>query len=387
MGNKKQIKVKEPIKLRFKKLSNGNKSIYLDYYSRDGKREYEFLKLYLVPENSAGGKAANDETLRLANAIKAQKIVELQNTEHGFSISIARSKVGLLEYVKHFAEQKREKAGGNKRGTYSLYILLYKHLEQYSGVNTTFKHIDKSYCMGFIDYLRTVKNKNNGKLLNENTQLAYLKKFETVINNAITDGVISINPFKQIKPENKPKKKKANIEYLTIDEVNKLINTPYKTNQHIINGFLFSCFSGLRFSDVRALTWGKLQKDSNGYTSIKYTQKKTKEPEYLPISNRAVQYLPDKGAENNSDSVFKLPSGVYVNLQLKKWAGLAGINKRVTFHVARHTAATLLLSLEVPIETVSKILGHSDIATTQIYAKVMDKNKRAAVDKLDSLMG
>ncbi|MDR0296067.1 MAG: site-specific integrase [Prevotellaceae bacterium] len=384
MGNKKQIKVKEPIKLRFKKLSNGNKSIYLDYY-RDGKREYEFLKLYLVLENSTGDKSANVETLRLANAIKAQKIVELQNTEHGFSVSIVRSKVGLLEYVKHFAEQKREKTDGNERGTYSLYVMLCNHLEQYSGANTKFKHIDKSYCMGFIDYLRTTKNKNTCKLLHENTQLTYLKKFEAVINNAITDEIISLNPLKQIKRENKPQRKKANVEYLTIDEVNKLINTPYKTNQYIKSAFLFSCFSGLRFSDIRALTWDKLQKDSTGGTLIKHTQKKTQEPDYLPVSNRAIQHLPDKGTANDSDNVFKLPSCGYVNMQLREWSRLAGINKRVTFHVARHTAATLLLSLGVPIETVSKILGHSDIQTTQIYAKVMDKNKRAAVDKLDGL--
>src|SRR5215469_10937439 len=91
-------KVKEPIRLRTKKLANGNQSLYLDFYS-EGKREYEFLKLYLVPETSAAGKEANKETLKLANAIKAQKIVELQNNRHGFSIVGTKSKANLIQYV------------------------------------------------------------------------------------------------------------------------------------------------------------------------------------------------------------------------------------------------------------------------------------------------
>jgi site-specific recombinase XerD len=138
---------------------------------------------------------------------------------------------------------------------------------------------------------------------------------------------------------------------------------------------------------VKGLTWGKLQKDNNGNMLINYVQKKTEKQEYLPISKSAVKYLPERGDAKDTDSVFKFPSGGYVNLQLRQWAFTAGIKKKVTFHVARHTNATLLLSLEVPIETVSKILGHSDIKTTQIYAKVIDKSKRDAVNKLDGLTG
>jgi site-specific recombinase XerD len=119
---------------------------------------------------------------------------------------------------------------------------------------------------------------------------------------------------------------------------------------------------------------------------INYVQKKTTKQEYLPISKSAVKYLPERGEEKDTDSVFKFPSGGYVNLQLRQWAFTAGLKKKISFQQSRHTNATLLLSLEVPIETVSKILGHSDIKTTQIYAKVIDKSKRDAVDKLDGLI-
>jgi len=380
---KKEPKVKEPIKIRFKKLANGNKSIYLDCYI-DGRREYEFLKLYLVPERTSAEKAANEETLRLANSIKAKKVVEMQNRSHGFSVGSGRSKMNLLDYVEHYATRKQEKAGGDKRSIGMLYRALRRHLKLYGGDKTTFKQVDKHFCIGFIEYLKTAKSRINGELLNENTQLGYMKKFETVLNAAISDEIITINPFKHIKPEVKPKKQTTKIEYLTIEDIKKLENTDYIVSRNVKNAFLFSCYTGLRFSDIKNLTWDKLQTD-NGVMLLKFMQKKTKKWEYLPLSDRALQYLPLKGNAAGGDSIFNLPINCFVNVNLRNWVAMAGINKRVTFHVARHTNATLLLSLDVPIETVSKILGHSDIRTTQIYAKVMDKSKLEAVRRLDSL--
>ena len=343
------------------------------------------MKLYLIPETSLTNKEANKETWKLANAIKAQKIVEIQNNVHGFSNRGAKSKANLIEYVEMLADRKLKKSGGDKRGTSMSYIALTHHLKEYSGDKTTFKQIDKNYCQGFVEYLKTAVNANNGQQLSANTQWGYMKRLEAVINSAISDEIADSNPFKQIKPENKPKKLSTEVCYLTIEEVNTLVNTPcfYPI---IKNGFLFSCFSGLQFSDVKGLTWGKLQKDNNGNMFINYVQKKTEKQEYLPISKSAAKYLPERGDAKDDDSVFKFPSGGYVNMQLHQWAFAAGLKKKISFHVSRHTNATLLLSLEVPIETVSKILGHSDIKTTQIYAKVIDKSKRDAVDKLDGLV-
>ncbi|KAA6310053.1 Tyrosine recombinase XerD, partial [termite gut metagenome] len=228
------------------------------------------------------------------------------------------------------------------------------------------------------------KNALNGKLLSENTQRQYVKRFKTVINYAITDGATTLNPFLQINPESLPKKHDTEVCYLTIEEVKSLVETPCPY-QNIKSGFLFSCFTGLRFSDVNALTWGKLQKADNGGVKIIFIQKKTKKQEYLQISREALKYLPDWGTDSDGDLVFKFQSGWYVNSIIKTWAVAAGINKKVTFHVARHTHATLLLSKGVSIEVVSKILGHSDIKTTQIYAKVIDKSIEDAVNKLNGL--
>jgi integrase len=348
------------------------------------KWEYEFLKeLYIVPDN----KAANDKTLQLAKAIQAQRIVELQNNTHGFTNSGTRSKVNVIDYIKALAEKKREKAGGVNRGNYQNYLALVHHIRQYSGDKTTFKNVDKKYCEGFIDYLKTATRGNvwgDRFPINQNTQWGYMKRLETVLNAAIADEIINVNPFRHIKQENKPEKHQAEICYLTMEELKMLENTPINIPV-IKQAFIFSCYTGLRFSDITRLTWGKLQKDNNGDTYINFVQKKTNKQEYLPIPQKALKYLPDRNTAKDNDIVFRLPTNKFTNVVLKNWTFTLGITKKVTFHVARHTNATLLLSLEVPIETVSKMLGHSDIQTTQIYAKVINKSMQAAAAKLDSL--
>jgi integrase len=390
MSNKKPTpKVKEPVKIRFKELANGNKSVYLDYY-KNGKREYDFLKLYLEPETTPAAKITNAQKLELANAVKAQKIVEVQNNAHGFTNSSTRSKVNVIDYIKALAEKKRIRGGGGTRTTAMHYKALARHIEAYSGTKTTFKQIDKAYCSGFIEYMKTSKNRNNklintNQAININTAVGYMKKFETVINAAISEEVIYTNPFKQIKPENKPKKQKSEIIYLTISEVELLEKTDC-LYPIIKQGFLFSCYTGLRFSDVQGLTWEKLQTDNKGRTEINYRQKKTQKQEYLPLHPKAAEFLPARSGAKDTDSVFNLPSGCYTNMQLKAWSALAGLKKHLTFHVARHTYATILLSLGAPIEAISKNLGHSEIKTTQAhYAAIENKLQWAAVDLFDKL--
>jgi integrase len=385
---KSKSKAKEPITIRFKNLkTNGSKSIYLDCY-RNGKRVREFLKAYIIPERTAADKEANAETMRLANAVKAQRIVELQNSAHGFSATAGRSRMNLIEYVQKYADKKKEKAGGNERGTYMTYMALIYHLRQYGGEKTTFKQTDKKYCIGFLDYLKSAKSTLHDRLLSGTTQRLYMGMLETVLNAAIADEVTDVNPFKQIKPEDKPKRVKIEISYLTIDEVAILEKTPFVSYPVIRSAFLFSCYTGLRFSDVDGLTWGRLRKSNEGNMQINYVQKKTKKQEYLPIPQKAVGYLPERGEAKDTDKVFKLPTGGYVNLHLKLWAELAGINRRITFHTARHTYATALLSLGAKIETISKNLGHSDIKTTQAhYAAIEDKLQRDAVNLFDRLNG
>ncbi len=118
---------------------------------------------------------------------------------------------------------------------------------------------------------------------------------------------------------------------------------------------------------------------------VEINQKKTGEPLYLPLSANALQWLPERGLAKDSDKVFALPHVSTVEKFLPIWAKDAGINKHITFHVSRHTNATLMLSFGADIYTVSKLLGHTNVKTTQIYAKIVDENKRKAVNLIPEI--
>ena len=391
MGNKKKTapKAKEPVRIRFKQLQNGNQSIYFDIY-RNGKRVYEFPKLYIVPEKTDTDKESNREALVLANKIKAQKILELENNENGFIASNLKQKANFIDYIKALADRKKE---SGIRGVHDSYSGLINHLTRYKGDKITFKHITKEYCNGFNEYLKTAANGTYKKgisetyptgMLSQGTQYNYSRVLSVTLNCAVQEGIIQSNPMKTLTRFERPKLPESNREYLTIDEVKQLVKTPC-VKPIVRQAFLFTCFSGLRFSDVKALKWGDIHTDNEGQRLIRYTQQKTGKHEYLQVSDEALKFLPDRNGAKDNDIIFILSGNGYTNQALASWVLAAGIQKRVTFHVGRHTNATLLLSLGVPIETVSKLLGHSNIKTTQIYAKVIDKNKREAVNKLDGL--
>ncbi|MDR2773225.1 MAG: phage integrase SAM-like domain-containing protein, partial [Tannerella sp.] len=153
-NKKKQPKAKEPVKIRYKQLKDGNQSIYFDIY-RDGKRCYEFPKLYLVPERTPVDKEANRQMLEKAIKIKAQRIDEITGNENGFTNMGLKQKANFIEYLQALAESK---ANSGIRGVMDSYKGLIKHLIQYRGDKITFKHITKEYCSGFNEYLKTAPN-------------------------------------------------------------------------------------------------------------------------------------------------------------------------------------------------------------------------------------
>jgi integrase len=384
MSNKSKTKhkAKEPVKLRFKPLINGNKSIYLDIY-QDGNREYEFLKLYLVPERTPIDKHTNKEILQLAETIKAQKIIDLNSSNHNISVSKQNAKADFIEFAKMQAETKKVKSGGNERGTYLTYQSLIYHCQQYtSGRKTTFKQIDKHFCNGFIDYLQTATSTRDGGILKPNTQISYIKTFEAILNAAIKKEIIIINPMKFA--NDKPTRQSNEIIFLTKRELNLLDNTEC-IKPKVKAAFLFACYTGLRFSDIKGLTWGKFQEVNNSW-QIVFRQKKTDKMQYLPIATKAMNYLPDKAEAKDSDTVFDIPNNGYCNVFIRQWALSAGIKKHVSFHVARHSCATLLLALGENLKNISEILGHSNTQITEKhYAAITPENLRAAVNKFDLL--
>ena len=380
MKKKVSTKAKEPIRLRTKKLSNGNLSIYLDVY-RDGKREYEFLKLYLIPERTRADKIQNEETLRTANAIKAQKIVALQNEEYGFTAG-NKAKVGFLDYMQAQAVYYEEK--GSSAYAQSIRNAIC-HLKAYNnGKHITLKQINKAYLCGYIDFLNSTGGKY-GKPLSDAAKTLYFDVVVIALNKAVKEDIIMVNPAHKISYNERPHHGDSTKQYLTLEEVKKLASTECKY-EVLKRAFMFACFCGLRYSDIKQLTWKQIHKVDNGKAfQVEIRQQKTGEPLYLPLSDNALQWLPKKGIAQNNDSIFPLPHVSTVEKFLQRWAKDAGINKHVTFHVSRHTNATLMLYYGADIYTVSKLLGHTNVKTTQIYAKIVDENKRKAVNLIPSI--
>lgn len=112
---------------------------------------------------------------------------------------------------------------------------------------------------------------------------------------------------------------------------------------------------------------------------------KTKEPIYLPLSPEALRWMPERGEKTSEDAVFDLSSTTHINILLKPWAKEAGIDKRFSFHTARHTFATMMLTLGADLYTTSKLLGHTDVKMTQVYAKIINRKKDEAVNLVNGL--
>lgn len=205
------------------------------------------------------------------------------------------------------------------------------------------------------------------------------------INYAVSEDVIPANPMDKIKVEDKPKQVQAKREFLTIDELRTLANTDF-CNATVKRAFLFCCFCGIRHCDVAALTWDDLKKDKEGRYTLNMTQQKTKIAISIPLSGEAIKQLPSKGNAEPTDKVFAdLISLGRTNEILPKWAANAGIDKHITFHCSRHTHATMMITLGADLYTVSKLLGHTNIQVTQIYAKIVDESKKKAIDLIPNL--
>lgn len=356
----------EPVKLRKRKTRTGLYSLYLDTYA-NGKRTYEYLRLYLVPECTREDKRKNKETIQLAEAIRAKRVIEYHEGRYGFEAS-EQDKVLLFDYFEaQRSSQKRKTA--DSWGSCLQYIKRYERRR-----NITFAEVTSEWVKGFKDYLEAQELAQNSKAL-------YFAKFRACINRAYREGIITDNPLKRV---GSIKHEESKREYLTIEEVQRLVATDCDS-EVVKRAFLFSCLTGLRKSDIMQLLWGDVHKEGD-YTRITFRQRKTGGQEYLDITHEARELMgEERGAE---ELVFdSFPAMSTVSAVINVWTARAGIRKHITFHSARHTFATMMLTLGTDLYTVSKLLGHKDIKTTEIYAKIVDKGKQEAVARIPSILG
>jgi len=355
---KQKTKIKEPVKLRSKSLADGSQSLYLDIYS-EGKRVYEFLKLYLVPEQTAADRLANKATMRAAAAIKSSRTLNFIYEKGG--INPQKCGLSLKEWIERVIKAKQQ-----IRSETCLRLLkrLIKHLNKYRQ-STMLKDVDRAFCVGFAGYLRTATSLNCAKSLMQATQFELFNALSIILNEAVREELIPNNPMRQLNASERVKKSESSREYLTVDEVKSMIiasSDNIKAGDDVA-AFLFCCFCGLRYSDASELSWDDLVETGNGLMIVK-TMKKTHRNVEVPLSARAASMLPER--MERKGKIFAFPSYAVTLKKLKAIAETAGIRKKVTFHVSRHTFATMMLTAGADLYTISTLIGHTDVRITQI---------------------
>lgn len=388
------MKEKESVTLRKRPMKNGGESLFLDY-TIDGVRYKEYLHMYIVPEKTRIDKLQNIETLKTAQALKAKRIVDLQNGLSGFKTK-RKKDLTLLDFLEQQAEKYEEQGKPQYAHTIrkiGAWLELYGH-------RIALQQVNKDYILNFFAFAqkgipekdkKEREKQRRGELIGRRMNLAdglsdgtistYYATLGTLFNNAVREHLIPTNPMRDMSAAERPKRPESEREYLTLEEVQKLIDTRCG-NEMVKKAFLFSCFTGLRLGDVEDLTWDMIRETANG-KEVATRMNKTKQLVYVPLSENAQSFLPQFWPEKGK--IFNLPNRHEVGSNILHWVKRAGIKKHITFHCSRHTYATLLLTYGADIYTVSKLLGHSDVSITQVYAKVIDKKKQEAVDLIPKL--
>ena len=338
----------------WKKQTKNNITLYLVIRNK-GKRTYEPLSLYLI-----GDKAKDKATLKLAEEVKLKREYELNQQN---LLGIEPNK-----YLFHIAEELISKKSG---GTFVQYGIMLNRLKEYFINDIKIKDVTAEMLEKFQDHLLSKMQSNTAR-----HKMVLLK---AVFNYAIKKEYLTKNPFNKVetlKAEEKPRG------YLTVEEIKAIEQIETRATE-TKRAFLFACFTGLRFSDVRTLKYEDIKDNI-----IQKKMIKTSSFIRIPLNIQSKKYL---YANNNilplpHTNVFNLPTLINCNKALKVLFKKAGIKKnKISFHLSRHTFGTLSIKAGNDIYTVSKQLGHKDLNTTKIYAKLTDSEMIEAMEKIDNL--
>lgn len=285
-----------------KQGKNGKISLYLDIYkgktiSSTGKteyiREYEYLDLFILDKpKTEADKLQNQKTLSLAKKTQNKRMLEYNTARLGLTPDTNSKDTNFYEH--YYAR------------SLNIRPLFIKVLKNFAGEHLKFSEITKSWCEKYLDYLHTLHDTRRTKhptknTITINTILFHWRVFSAALNQAVKDEVILFNPCKLLKS---PKVEDNKKEYLTLSELKSFVKADC-SNANLKRAFLFSCLTGLRWSDVSKLKWSEIQEDDTGKYHIVYKQKKTKGLNYLPLSEQALQYMGERGEPNTN--VFNLP--------------------------------------------------------------------------------
>lgn len=350
------------VKLRKKTLANGKHSLYLDLYNGE-QRKYEFLKLYLYkrPKDELE-KQHNKAVTQTAENIRAKRELQLGAEQNGIA-PVTRQKINYLEYMQSYVNRYTKK---DKR----MIACSLKYLKEFTAEDyLSSKSITENFCRDFKIWLEDHPN------LTGETPYDFFAKFKKVLKQAVRDGVMPINPAQEV-----PNKKPDNIvakDILSAEEIQMLAKAECG-NEEVKRAFLVACNTGLRFSDVKSLQWKHYQEGR-----FKIVQNKTQKPVIINLNTTTQRLIGQPGKPN--EFIFTLPSHTAVSKNLKNWKERAGLQKTVTFHVARHSFATNLIIFGADISSASALLGHTSFEHTQKYVRIVEALKQDAVNRLPEI--
>ena len=360
--------------LREKKISKGRKSLYLDFYpairnpntGKETRREFLGLYIFEKPRNPFETQH-NKETKAIARNIENQRFREIQEGTYGFQ-NDAKKKASFIDFFKKLCDQRF-----TSQGNYDNWLSSYRYFNQYFDNGLSMGQVSVQTIEDYRDHLQSLD-------LAQNTKHTYFSKLKAAIKEAHKKGFLPENYAGKV---DGIKSEETKREFVTLEELKQLAKTDCE-NETLKNAFLFSALTGLRFADIQNLKWQDLQGNPESGYFIRFRQRKTKAEETLPIPLSAHSLLGE--VRQPDQAIFKgLKYSAWQNVKLREWVMRAGIMKKITFHCARHSFATIQLTMGTDIYTVSKLLGHKELKTTQIYAKIIDQKKTEAMNKLNDL--
>jgi len=343
------------------KIRKKRGKLYLDIYAH-GRRKWEALHLTLT-----GDRTHNKDIMRLAEICRVKRELQIVSGEWGI-LDPGSDKKTLYVLAKEMVDS----------GKYAVRISsVLQYLDKYPGGKTIqISRINKKWVENFQDYLQ--------KHLSRNTARNYILGICQVLNKAVQENIILKNPGRDVEIIKKQESERV---FLNIEEMQKLANIEAKTDleRDVKKAFIFACYTGLRVSDLITITWGNIERNP---PQIVKSQKKTGVRVYIPLHKTARTVIDDNAIHEQGELIFPWLKVIKNNrnLYLTKWAERAGIGKSIGWHTARHTFAVKSLESGADIYTVSKLLGHTDITATQVYAKATDKMKREAVNALPEII-
>lgn len=350
--------------LREKKGKAGVKTLYLDIHA-NGKRYKEYLGIKIKPAKTQTDRDDNKALKELAVSIRAKRELELQAS--GYEIAPAFKK--NIDFVEYFEKFKDEYKHSDKRIVRYSFEWFMKYLDTLGIKTIKPKVLDEKLCKGFYNYMQSN--------LNGETPYNYFNKFKQVIKLAIKADLMIKNPTEGIRAIRDEGLKK---EILSFDEIAILAKT-ISPNQEVKRAFLFSLFTGLRWCDVKELTFTNIDFANN---TFKYTQAKTKHSSknstnIVELSPMLIKLIGEP--REPKEKIFILPSHTGALKSLKAWVKKAKISKNITWHCARHSFAVNQLSeLKTDVKTVAELLGHSGLKYVERYTRAIDEKKAQAIN-------